>query len=90
MFLVGFFSIWFSSQGNATLQLTSEPHLRGRVMSYWSIALTGSTFFGGPIIGWISQSFDQRWGLIVGGLAALIVGVYKIVEYKFTSHCCRR
>jgi MFS family permease len=69
--LVGVFSIYFTSLGNSILQLESAPQMRGRVMAFWSIAFLGSTTIGGPIVGWIGE-WEPRWGLAVGGLAAII------------------
>jgi MFS family permease len=71
MVFVGICSINFSSLGNSTLQLESSPQMRGRVMSFWSVAFLGSTTFGGPIVGWFAQTAGARWGLALGGMAAL-------------------
>jgi MFS family permease len=68
---VGVASINFSSLGNSILQLSSSPHMRGRVMSFWSVAFLGTTTFGGPIVGWFAQTAGARWGLALGGFAAL-------------------
>lgn len=75
MMLVGAASINFTSLGNITLQLESLPEMRGRVMSFWTIGFLGTTPIGGPIIGWIGEHIGPRWGLGVGGLAALIAAV---------------
>ena len=72
MVLVGASSINFNSIGNVTLQMESLPEMRGRVMSLWTLAFLGSTPIGGPIIGWIGEHLGARWGLGVGGLAALV------------------
>ena len=69
---VGICSINFSSLGNSILQLSSSPQMRGRVMSFWSVAFLGSTTIGGPIVGWFAEAAGARWGLALGGLAALI------------------
>jgi len=74
--LVGFFSINFLSNGNVILQLESLPEMRGRVMSLWAVAFLGSTPIGGPIIGWIGQYLGPRYGLLVGGLAALLAAYF--------------
>jgi hypothetical protein len=71
MVAVGVCSINFSSMGNSTLQLCSAPAMRGRVMSLWSLALLGSTTIGGPVVGWFAEVAGARWGLALGGLAAL-------------------
>jgi MFS family permease len=74
--VVGFCSIAFSAMGNTTLQLTSIPQMRGRVMALWSIAFLGSTTIGGPIIGYIGQHVGPEWALAIGGLAALVAGTF--------------
>jgi MFS family permease len=71
MVLVGIFSINFSSLGNSLLQLESSNQMRGRVMSFWSIAFLGSTTIGAPIVGWLAETAGARWGLAIGGIAAL-------------------
>ncbi|MCG7631882.1 MFS transporter [Gordonia McavH-238-E] len=71
---VGWLSVTFMSTGNATLQLNSEPQMRGRVMALWSVAFMGSTPIGGPIVGAIIETFDARVGLAVGAVACLVAG----------------
>jgi MFS family permease len=80
--LVGICSINFSSLGNSTLQLVSAPQMRGRVMSFWSVAFLGSTTIGGPIVGWFAQAAGARWGLALGGLAALTAAALGAVTLR--------
>jgi predicted MFS family arabinose efflux permease len=78
---VGALSILFLSLGNSTLQLSSAPNMRGRVMSMWSIAFPGTTPIGGPLIGLIADHSNPRIGLAVGGLSALVAaGLAKFVS----------
>ncbi len=70
--LVGAASVSFVSVANSTLQLNSEPTMRGRVMGLWLVAFQGSTPIGGPLIGWIIARSDARVGLLVGAAAALL------------------
>lgn len=70
--LVGALFVMFVSLGNATLQLTAHPDMRGRVMSLWAIAFQGTTPIGGPIIGFIADHSNPRVGLVIGGIAAVI------------------
>ncbi len=86
MVLVGVTSINFSSMGNSLLQLESAPHMRGRVMSFWSNAFLGSTTIGGPAVGWFAEVAGARWGLALGGLAALAaVGVGLITLHRLPA-----
>jgi MFS family permease len=82
MVLVGMCSIYFSSLGNTTLQLESSPQMRGRVMSFWSVAFLGTTTIGGPIVGWFAEIAGARWGLALGGLAALAAAALGAVTLR--------
>ena len=82
MVFVGFASINFTSLGNSTLQLESAPHMRSRVMALWSVAFLGSTPIGGPVVGWIGEHVDPRWGLGIGGIAAIVAGVFGMMVMK--------
>jgi MFS family permease len=73
--LVGVCSIYFTSLGNSLLQLESTPQMRGRVMAFWSIAFLGSTTLGGPLVGWFAEVAGPRWGLALGGIAALLAAL---------------
>ncbi len=58
--------------GNSTLQLATDPQMRGRVMALWSVAFLGSTPIGGPLIGWITAIAGARVGLGVGALSCFV------------------
>ena len=76
--MVGFASVSFLSMANSTLQLGTDPQMRGRVMALWAVAFMGSTPIGGPLIGWITSSLGARVGLGVGAascFAACAIGV---------------
>ncbi len=79
---VGVASINFSTLGNSILQLESSPQMRGRVMSFWSVAFLGTTTFGGPIVGWFGQAAGARWSLALGGLAALAAAALGAVTLR--------
>ena len=79
-------SIYFTSLGNTTLQLSSSAQMRGRVMSFWAMAFLGSTTIGGPVVGWFAQTFGDRWGLALGGLAALAAGVLGLINLRNAHH----
>jgi len=74
LFAMGAASFAFIATANTTLQLTSRPSMRGRVMALYAIAFLGSTPVGSPIVGWICAAFGARMGFVVGGVAALASG----------------
>jgi MFS family permease len=72
MLLVGWASVAFISIGNSTIQLTSDPEKRGRMIALWQVAFQGTTPIGGPLVGWVIAVSDPRSGLAVGGLSCLV------------------
>ena len=70
--LVGAGQIAFMSTCNTMAQLRAEPHMRGRVMAVYVMAVLGSTPIGGPLVGWISEEFGPRYGLALGGVATFL------------------
>lgn len=72
--LIGFATITLLNSANATLQVESDPELRGRVMAIYMTIVLGGTPIGAPVIGWIGETYGARWTLIIGG-ALVLVGV---------------
>lgn len=73
--LVGYFTLTLLTSANMAIQTSVDPAIRGRVMALYQVVLMGSTPIGAPIVGWISEHIDPRWGIGVGALAALVVSV---------------
>ncbi|WP_427918829.1 MFS transporter [Streptomyces sp. cg40] len=73
--LVGSASITFNSSAKTLLQLGSTPHMRGRVLSIWSIGWLGGTVVGAPTVGAIASHWGARSALFVGGVGAAGIGV---------------
>jgi MFS family permease len=71
----GALSISFMTLGNTTLQLRTDPRMRGRVMALWSVAYFGTTPIGGPIVGALSDRTNPRIGIALGGMTAIITGL---------------
>ncbi len=80
------------TSANATIQITTDERMRGRVMALYSMIFMGSTPIGSPIIGWVGESFGARWSILVGGIASLLIavaaGLWAMVhwDYKVRFH----
>jgi MFS family permease len=68
---VGLSSLTLMTAANATVQMTTDPAMRGRVMSLYMAIFMGGTPIGAPIIGWVGEEFGARWTIAVGGLVSL-------------------
>ena len=83
--LVGFASVSFLAMTNSTLQLETDPQMRGRVMALWAVAFMGTTPIGGPLIGWITTETNARVGLGVGAAScfvAALIGWLTVRHYR--------
>lgn len=65
-------SIVFAATTNSMLQTTASPPMRGRVMALYAIVFLGSTPIGGPVVGWVAETFGTRVSFAVGGVATLL------------------
>ncbi len=72
---MGVCSIAFIATANATVQLTADPTMRGRVMSLYAIAFLGSTPIGAPLMGWVSDTTSPRVALVIGAASAIAASV---------------
>ncbi len=71
---VGVTSVMVISGSNAVVQLGTIPAMRGRVLALLAVVFLGSTPVGGPISGWVSDTFGARWALGLGAAASLAAG----------------
>ena len=69
---MGAASVGFIATANATLQLTSDPAMRGRVMALYAMAFLGTTPIGAPLVGAIAQATSPRVALMVGAVATVV------------------
>jgi MFS family permease len=90
MALVGAAMVTFMSTGNSTLQLTSAPDMRGRVMSLWFVAFQGSTPIGGPLVGFAMGALGARAGLGLGAVAIGVVGLIGLAALRDQAARIRR
>lgn len=79
---VGLAVMLFLATANTTLQLNSEPAMRGRVMALYGLLFLGSTPVGGPLLGWIAQHWGPRTGLALGGASSLAAAVVAIAGIR--------
>ena len=68
---VGLTSIWFIASANTLAQLRSAPALRGRVMSLWGMAMTGTLPLTGIGVTSIAQHISPRMAFSISGIALL-------------------
>ncbi len=80
--LIGLATITLLNSANATLQVESDPELRGRVMAIYMTIVMGGTPLGAPVIGWIGETYGARWTLFVGGTLVLVGVVLALLVHR--------
>ncbi|HET6813091.1 MAG TPA: MFS transporter [Actinomycetota bacterium] len=71
LFPIGAASLAFVATANSTMQLASEPGMRGRVMSLYGLVLLGSTPPSGLLSGWMAGQFGPRSILLLSGVSCV-------------------
>ncbi len=84
--LMGLTSIMFMTASTAIVQMRSDPAMRGRVLALQAIVFLGTTPIGGPLLGWIIETFGARAGLAVGGIACLVAAAFGELATRRAAH----
>src|SRR4051794_11314618 len=64
---IGMFGMTVNVTANTSVQMGTDPAMRGRVMSLYMMVFMGGSPIGAPIAGWITDAYGVRAGLAVGG-----------------------
>jgi MFS family permease len=83
---LGAATVTLAASINSSLQLASEPSMRGRVMALYSIVFLGSTPIGGPLSGWLSEAIDPRAALVMAGIAGIAGAVIARIAFDRVAH----
>ena len=62
----------FTVTANSTVQVSTEPGLRGRVLALFLAIALGGMPVGAPILGWVADTYGPRWAVGVGAAGALV------------------
>ena len=61
-----------TASSNTIIQTITDDDKRGRVMSFYTMALMGTAPFGSLLAGWMAKLIGTPWTLFVGGVVCLI------------------
>lgn len=72
---VGMFGLTVNVTANSSIQMATDPAMRGRVMALFMMVFTGGTPVGAPLVGWITDTYGPRVGFASGGAVAALAAV---------------
>ncbi|WP_030868979.1 MFS transporter [Streptomyces sp. NRRL S-37] len=68
---LGLFSMTVNVTTNTSLQMATDPAMRGRVMALYMMVFLGGSPVGAPIVGWVTDTYGARVGFAAGGAVAV-------------------
>ncbi|MEU8848748.1 MFS transporter [Streptomyces sp. NPDC048564] len=72
---IGMFGMTVNVTANSSIQMATDPSMRGRVMALYMMVFMGGAPLGAPIAGWITDAYGVRAGLAVGGAITAVAAV---------------
>ena len=85
--LVGVSAQTFTTTANSTIQLASDPEMRGRAVSIFLAIALGATPIGAPIVGHVADALGPRWGVAVGAASGVIAA---LIGFRFVSRTSKK
>ncbi len=85
LIIIGLSAQTFTTTCNVSLQLSTDPNMRGRVIALFLAIAVGATPIGAPLVGWVADTLGPRWALMVGaasGFAAVAVALRYLAKYR--------
>jgi MFS family permease len=87
---LGIANLLFITAANSLVQMSSNLGIRGRVMSLYVLVLLGGQAIGGPLMGWVVESFGPQFGMAMSGIvpavAAILIGIHLARRGQLTLH----
>jgi MFS family permease len=79
---VGMVQVMQNAMANTLLQITAPDHLRGRVMSLYSLVTQGMTHLGGLQAGFMADWIGASWSVGLGAAVSLSYGAFVALRYR--------
>lgn len=84
LFFAGFFAMGVNISGNMSIRRFADPRHYGRIwgiyISLWLAALA----IGGPLLGWISETFSIRSSVYFGAVVTVLIAIALRIYVKLT------
>ncbi|MFF3613680.1 MFS transporter [Streptomyces sp. NPDC002580] len=71
MIPIGMFGLTVNVTANTSVQMATDPAMRGRVMALFMMVFMGGSPLGAPLIGWVTDAYGPRMGFALGGLVSM-------------------
>ena len=89
MVFIGLGMMMQAASSNTILQTITDDNMRGRVMSFYTMAVMGTAPFGSLLAGAMAKVIGTPWTMFAGGIATILGGLFflrKLPELKTLVH----
>ncbi|MGD0340123.1 MAG: MFS transporter [Bacteroidales bacterium] len=71
LFFIGIGFMLNTASSNTVLQTVTDDNMRGRVMSFYTMAIMGTSPFGSLLAGSLAKLFGSQYAILIGGVACI-------------------
>ncbi|MEU7205149.1 MFS transporter [Streptomyces sp. NPDC045470] len=75
LIVIGVVGLTINVTANSSVQMATDPLMRGRVMSLFMMVFMGGTPLGAPLVGWVTDAYGARIGFLAGGLVSALAAI---------------
>ncbi len=83
--ICGITALTLITSANSFVQMSTDQHVRGRVMALYLAIFMGGTPVGAPLLGWVAEQYGARWTLVGGGALTMLGTLTAVVVFTRTQ-----
>ena len=84
LFFAGFFAMGVNISGNMSIRRFADPRHYGRIWGIYISLWVGALAVGGPLLGWISETFSVRSSIYFGAIVTLVISIALLIYVKIS------
>lgn len=85
LFFAGYFAMGINISGNMSVRKFADPRYYGRIWGIYISLWVGALAIGGPLLGWLSETFSVRSSIYFGAVVTLMIALVLQIYVKRTS-----
>ena len=90
LFFAGYFAMGINISGNMSIRRFADPRHYGRIWGIYISLWVGALAIGGPLLGWLSETFSVRSSIYFGAVITLLISIgLRIYVKRISSNAAK-
>ena len=90
LFFAGYFAMGINISGNMSIRKFADPRHYGRIWGIYISLWVGALAIGGPLLGWLSETFSVRSSIYFGAVITLLISIgLRIYVKRISSNAAK-